>query len=169
MSYHDLQVAQILNGTGSGTPYLNQIIQTGASRITSIVSDQNSNMLIAHFDGTFKSIKDSLGSTASAAALQGISLLSGLASQPSFGCEYNTLLHLSSSTCRHLKSRPNELQSGQRLPWNPPLAAYSQLQASNLHVRAALGDSSGYITAPIIGTGTFTYLHDTAVKGALAF
>ena len=31
-----------------------------------------------------------------------------------------------------------------------------------------LGDSTGYITAPVTGAGTFTYMLDSAVKGKLA-
>ena len=45
---------------------------------------------------------------------------------------------------------------------------FGQMQPSTdacTNTCAALGDSTGYITAPVIGSGTFTYLHDTAVKG----
>ena len=145
------QVAQISNGTGSGSPYLDKIINTGSSYIRGIGVDQDSNVWVTHQDGTINIIMDADGSTS---PVQGISLVSGLANAYSFSGK-----NFSFTTFRSSRNSPTEYPFKTCFKWSH-LAVFKSKFMS-----AAAGDSTGYMTAQVTGSATTTYLHDTAVKG----
>jgi len=161
--FDHLQVAQIANGTGSATPYLNQITITGGGKIRGIVADQNSTVWVTNKDSTMHTISD-LDGTINAVA--GVSVITGLGNPYSFGSEYKSsqplLWNKSDDDCHTLWSRLQCNIEFCLVPRRPNAVLNLNIDTC---VYAAIGDASGYLTAPVSSSATYTYLHDTATRG----